>query len=148
MKTLKPTLLVAIAVAIASPLVSAGAGTVPAGTVILIKTTRAFSSREPSGKPIEGQLARHVGGAAVGTPVKGVVKSGAFNIGSTSRPLTLRLTGIVVKGRSVAITTDDLEMSSTSPWTVGPRRVQVSGSAYLVNPGTLLQFRLKQPVDI
>jgi hypothetical protein len=148
MNILKPSLLIAIAVAVASPLVSASAETIPAGAIILVKTTKAFSSREPSGKPIEGQLARHIGGAAAGAPVKGVVKSGAFNIGSTSRPLTLRLTGIVVKGRTVPITTDDMEMSSTSPWTAGARRVQVTGNAYLVNPGTILQFRLKQPADI
>ena len=148
MKIFKSTLLVTIVAAIVTPLVSASAETVPAGTIILVRTTKAFSSREASGRRLECQLARHVGSAAVGTPAIAVVRNGAFNIGSTSKPMTLRLTEIQVKGRVVPIKTDDMEMSSTSPWTAGPRRVQVTGGAYLVNPGTILQFRLKQPAEI
>ena len=80
--------------------------------------------------------------------ITGVVKSPVVRVGSTTRPLTLRLTGIVIHGHSVPIKTDDLEMDDTSPWTVGRRGIQVTGSAYMISSGAVLQFRLKAPAEV
>ena len=150
MKTLKLFLLLLVT-ALVSQL--ANAATIPAGTTILMRTTRNILSGDPSGSKIEGVLANNLtaGGKVVvpaGANVRGVVKSPKFNIGSTSRPLTLRLTQIVVHGHAIPVKSEDLEVASDSPWTIGPRRVQVTAARFLLDRGTILQFHLKQPVEV
>ena len=130
------------------------AATLPAGTTILVKTSTTIHSRDVAGRKFEGQLARGVGPAGgkvlipAGASVVGVVKSSSYTVGSTTRPLTLRLTEIVIHGHSVPIKTDDFEASNSSPWTTARRGIQVSGGNFLLPHGTVLQFRLAQPVDI
>jgi hypothetical protein len=150
MKTLKLFLLLLVT-ALVSQL--ANAATIPAGTTILMRTTHNILSGDPSGRKIEGVLANNLtaGGKVVvpaGAHVRGVVKSPKFNIGSTSRPLTLRLTQIVVHGHAIPVKSEDLEVASDSPWTIGPRRVQVTAARFLLDRGTILQFHLKQPVEV
>ena len=150
MKTLKLFLLLLVT-ALVSQL--ANAATIPAGTTILMRTTHNILSGDPSGRKIEGVLANNLsaGGKVVvpaGAHVRGVVKSPKFNIGSTSRPLTLRLTQIVVHGHAIPVKSEDLEVASDSPWTIGPRRVQVTAARFLLDSGTILQFHLKQPIEV
>jgi hypothetical protein len=108
----------------------------------------------PPGRAFDGVVARDiaVGGKVVipvGTPVGGMVKSPHFTVGSTSRPLTLRLIGLTSHGRTIAIETENLQCESNSPLTIGPnRRVQITGDAFIYNAGTLTPFRFKQPVTI
>jgi hypothetical protein len=153
MNTFKPTFVLAVAAVFLLVVLPAFGATIPAGTLLLVKTTTNISARDHSGKRISGVLARSivVGGkvvAPVGTAVTGLVKSPYFTVGSTTRPLTLRLTEISHGGRAVAIKSDDFEAENNSPWTAGPRRIQVTGGSFLLPPGTLLQFHLKQPVEI
>ena len=136
----------------AMPLQSAPAGTIPAGTVIIVKTSTAIHSKDGAGRKFKAELARGIGvsGKVVmpaGTPVGGVVKSPWMSIGSTTRPLTLRLAELVSHGRAVAIKTDDFEAENSSPWSTR-RGVQVTSGNFTLPAGTILQFRLTQPVDI
>ena len=153
MNTLKATSLIIIGSAFLLPAKPAWSATIPAGTTILMRTTHNILSGDPSGRKIEGVLANNLtaGGKVVvpaGAHVRGVVKSPKFNIGSTSRPLTLRLTQIVVHGHAIPVKSEDLEVASDSPWTIGPRRVQVTAARFLLDRGTILQFHLKQPVEV
>ena len=119
----------------------------------MIKTSVVMSSREPQGRRFPAQLTRNVvvGGKVVipaGTKVMGQVKSPSFTVGSTTRPLTLRLVEIDRHGQVIPIKTHDLELDNMSPWSVGARRIQVTGAAYVVPLGTIFQFRLKAPFEI
>ena len=111
-------------------------------------------SNDPPGRAFEGIVARDIAIGEkivipVGTPVRGIVKSPHFTVGSTSRPLTLRVIGLTSYGRTIAIETEDIECDSNSPWTVGPnRRAQITGDAFIYNAGTLIPFHLKQSVTI
>ena len=152
MNTLKAACLTIIAAAFLLPADRTDAATIPAGTTVLFKTKNNIFSRDPSGRRIQGVLAHNivVGGKVVvpaGTPLVGVVKSPKFSIGSTSRPLTLRLTQIMLNGHPVAVKSDDLECESNSPWATR-RGVQITGAAYVYNAGTILPFRLNHPVEI
>jgi hypothetical protein len=154
MNTLKSSLILAVAAVLTLAVLPASGATVPAGTLLLVKTTKNIYARDHSGKRISGVLARSivVGGKTVvpvGADVTGIVKSPYLSVGSTTRPLTLRLTQISHHGRAVTIRSDDVEAENNSPWTAGPRRIQVTGGgAFLLPPGTLLQFHLKHPVEI
>lgn len=154
MKTFKIAFLVIAVVIVGWAQPQGCAADVPAGTTILIRTTNNIISNDPQGRAFEGVVARDiaVGGKvviAVGTPVRGIVKSPHFTIGSTSRPLTLRVIGLTSHGRTIAIESEDLECLSNSPWTIGPtRRVQITGDAFMYNAGTLIPFRLKRSVTI
>lgn len=154
MKTLKIPFLVIIVVLVSWAQPQGCAADVPAGTTILIRTTKNIISNDPPGRAFEAVIARDIaiGGKVaipVGTPVRGIIKTPHFTIGGTSRPLTLRLIDLTSHGRTIAIQTDDLECESNSPWTIGPnRRVQITGDAFMFNAGTLIPFRLKQPVKI
>ena len=134
------------------PAQRAWSATLPAGTIILVKTERNIYARDPAGRKFQATLLRPLaaGGkniVAAGTPVVGMVKSPWLSVGSTTRPLTLRLVEIVVNGKPVAIKTDDFEAASNSPWQTR-RGVQVTGGAFILTPGTVLQFYLKQPVNL
>lgn len=154
MKTLNLTsLLTCVAILmLAKP--QAWAADVPAGTTILIRTTKNITSDDPPGRPFEGIVVRDIAvvGRVVipaGTPVRGVVKSPHFTVASTSRPLTLRLTALTRNGIMIGIETEDLECYSNSPRTIGPgRRVQVTGEEFTYDAGTFILFRLKQPVKV
>ena len=154
MKTLKTPFLVIIVVIVGWAQPQGCAADIPAGTTILIRTTKNINSDDPPGRAFDGVVARDiaVGGKVVipvGTPVGGMVKSPHFTVGSTSRPLTLRLIGLTSHGRTIAIETENLQCESNSPLTIGPnRRVQITGDAFIYNAGTLIPFRLKQPVTI
>jgi hypothetical protein len=127
---------------------SADAGTLPAGTTILMRTNQNIYARDPAGRKFDGTLASRVGSLPVGTPVGGVVKSPWFTVASTTRPLTLRLTQITVHGKVIPIRSEDFEAENSSPWYTQRRGIQVTGGAFVLPIGTILQFRLKEPVEI
>jgi len=153
MNTLKISFLFApLALITVMAVPTASAATIPAGTNVVVKTTGNIYSRDPAGRRFEALLAHNitVGGKVVvpaGTHVIGVVKSPKFNIGSTSRPLTLRLKEIVIHGHAVPIKTDDLEAQSNSPWATR-RGVQVTAGGFIYTRGTILPFRLNHAVEI
>ena len=128
---------------------SVRAATIPAGTAIVVKTGVALSSREASGRRFAVVVTRNVmaGGKVVvsaGTKGTAIVKSPLVRVGSTTRPLTFRL--VELGGHSVK--SSDLEVDNMSPWTVGARRVQVSGAAYAIPAGSVFQFQLKDPAQM
>jgi len=128
---------------------SVPAATIPAGTPIVVKTSVALSSREASGRRFAVEVVRNVmanGKVAVPAGTKGtaIVKSPLVRVGSTTRPLTFRL----VQLNGHAVKSADLEVDNMSPWTVGARRVQVSGAAYAIPAGSVFQFQLKDPAQM
>ena len=134
---------------IANFAVAAGAATVPQGTTLVVKTTGAISSRDTAGRAFQGQLAQGVqvkgkSALAAGTAVAGIVESPQVRAGSTTRPLSLKLTQISVGGRMVSIQTDSLEVKEAGVKSRGG--VRVTGGAFLLSPGTTLQFRLSRPL--
>jgi hypothetical protein len=150
MKTLKIPFLVIIVVIVGWAQPQGCAADIPAGTTILTRTTKNINSDDPPGRAFDGVVARDIAvGGKVVIPVGGMVKSPHFTVGSTSRPLTLRLIGLTSHGRTIAIETENLQCESNSPLTIGPnRRVQITGDAFIYNAGTLIPFRLKKPVTI
>lgn len=153
-KTLNISFLVIITVVLMSIQSHGWAADIPAGTTILIRTTKNILSNDPPGHLFDAVVVREVavGGKVVipaGTPVRGVVKSPHFTVGSISRPLTLKLVGITSHGRLIEIDTEELECENNSPWTIGPnRRVQIVGDAFMYNAGTVIPFRLRQTVKV
>src|SRR5512147_1267490 len=88
------------------PMQVANSATIPAGTIILVRTEKNIYSGDSAGRRFETRLARPLSaqGSVVvpaGTTVWGKVKSPRVSIGSTTRPLTLRLTELVIHGKSV-----------------------------------------------
>jgi len=128
---------------------SLSAATIPAGTPIVVKTSVALSSREASGRRFPVEVVRNVmanGKVVVPAGTKGtaIVKSPLVRVGSTTRPLTFRL--VALNGH--ALKSQDLEVDNMSPWTVGARRIQVSGAAYAIPVGSVFQFQLKDPAQM
>ena len=94
------------------------AATIPAGTTLQVRTSTTISSRDTAGKKFQGQLLQDVGAKGtvilpVGTAVVGVVESPRVEVGSSTRPLTLKLTQVSVHGQiMVPIKTKDFEVET------------------------------------
>src|SRR5215467_2261687 len=95
---------------------SLSAATIPAGTSISVKTTSQISERDPAGRTFTGQVDQDVvaNGATVlkaGTAVTGKITASRSSSrpGRGSAPLSVALTSIKANGRSVAITTHDVQ---------------------------------------
>src|ERR1700704_6176627 len=95
---------------------SLNAATIPAGTVLDVKTASSISSQDPAGRTFAAQLDQDV-------VVKGQVllkaKTQAFGKIKSSRanprknePLTLELTAISVNGRNVRVRTNAVQPGS------------------------------------
>ena len=130
---------------------SATAETIPSGTTLVLKTTSSITSGDNKGKPIQGRLSQNVEvkGKVVlaeGTAVAGVVESPRVAIASSTRPLTLRLTEVSVGGKMIPIKTESLETDAAGVKTRGGKRV--TGGAFVLSPGTTLQFKLSQPLNL
>jgi hypothetical protein len=130
---------------------SLDAATIPAGTLLSVKTTSSISSQDPAGRSFAAQLDQDVS-------VKGQVllKSGAKAIGKIkssranprkNEPLTLELTSISVNGRSVSVKTHSVEPGS-SPVTGRQARYGHTAGTLTVTPGTKMQFQLARPVTL
>jgi hypothetical protein len=127
------------------------AATIPAGTMLTVETVSRVSSKDAVGRTFEAKIAQDV-------PVKGTVllKAGAKAFGKVrssranprkNEPLTVELTSISVNGRNVAIKTDSVE-PGTSPRTAQQVRHGFTAGTTVINPGTRMQFRLTQPVNL
>jgi hypothetical protein len=130
--------------------ITVGAATLPQGTTFVVKTNGSLSSRDSAGKAFQATLAQavQVNGKSVlaaGTPVSGVVASPQVRAGSTTRPLSLKLTQISIGGRMAPIQTESLDVKETGVKSRGG--VRVTGGAFLLTPGTTLQFRLSKPAS-
>jgi hypothetical protein len=131
--------------------IDARAATVPSGTVLVVKTTTSLSSYDNAGKKFTGHLVRGVtakGNIALpaGTEVVGVVQSPYVSVGSTSRPMTLKLTGVSVRGQMVAINTQPYEAVASG--VAGKHGGRATGNRFVFPPGTILQFQLSQSANL
>ena len=130
---------------------STNAATLPAGTTITVSTVSAFSSKTVVGRTFEAKLAQDVAVKGhvllkAGSKVFGKVASSRYNP-RKNEPLTVELTSVSVNGRNVAVKTNTFQPGSP---TVTARQAQYGHTAgtLMVNPGTLMQFQLLQPVTL
>ena len=128
------------------------AATVPAGTTLVVRTTDAISSHDRVGKTFTAQLDQDVvvqGKVALpaGTKVFGRVETSRGNQRS-SNPLTVNLTSISIGGRTIPIKTDGAFQLEAKPKTARQAATGVSVGPFRVAPGTKMQFRLAQPLNL
>jgi hypothetical protein len=125
------------------------AATIPAGTVLDVKTASSISSQDPAGRSFAAQLDQDV---AVKGQVLLKAKTQAFGKIKSSRanprknePLTLELTSISVNGRNVSVKTNTVQPGSP---TRTARQAQYGHTAgtLTVTPGTKMQFQLARAV--
>jgi hypothetical protein len=130
---------------------SLNAVTLPAGTTLTVNAVSQFSSRAAVGKTFEAKLAQDV---SVNGKVLLKAGSKAFGKVASSRsnprkndPLTVELTSVSVNGRNVPVKTNAFQPGSP---TVTARQAQYGHTAgtLVINPGTVMQFQLLQPVTL
>jgi hypothetical protein len=130
---------------------SADAATIPAGTTLTVSAVSSFSSKTAVGRSFEGKLAQDV---AVNGRVLLKAGSKAFGKIASSRynprrndPLTVELTSVSVTGRNVAVKTDAFQPGHPAITGRQARHGYTAGTL-VITPGTLMQFRLLQPVTL
>lgn len=127
------------------------AATIPSGTILQLRTTNSISSRDHAGKKFYGTLLNNVSVngnvvLAAGTKVAGAVESPRVAIGSTTRPMTLKLTEVSAHGHTMLISTHVFEAEAAGIY--GRRGTRVSGNNFVFPPGTVLHFSLNRAVNI
>jgi hypothetical protein len=127
------------------------AATIPAGTVLDVKTASSISSQDPAGRSFAAQLDQDV--AVKGhvllkakTQAFGKIKSSRANP-RKSEPLTLELTSISVNGRNVAVRTNSVQPGNP-PRTGRQARYGHTAGTLTVTPGTKMQFQLAAPLNL
>lgn len=127
------------------------AATIPAGTTIAVTTVSLITSQDAVGSTFEAKLAHNVSvkGNVVlqaGTKAFGKVHSSRRNP-RKSEPLSVELTLVSVNGRRVAVKTNPVEPHGP-PQTARQAHYGHTAGTTVVNPKTLLQFQLLQPVTL
>jgi len=122
------------------------AGTVPAGTSIVVRTSGAISTHATPHRHFGATLDRSVGGLPAGTGVIGYIEASRARATSRSNPLTLTLTSISANGKNVSIKTDSVQPESAK--TTSTKRGNFSFGEYTFPPGTRLEFHLSQPANL
>jgi len=127
--------------------VVASAGTIPAGTTLVVSTMGSVSTKDRVGKEFSVQLDQDVKvkGAVVaraGTKFIGKVET-STKIGNS--PLTVDLTRASANGKMVPVkTTGAYKPQSVSRG----RKTQVKTRDFVLPPGSKMQFQLAQAVTI
>jgi len=145
MKTL--WFLIAIALLIAAVQKSWGM-TVPAGTILIIRTLSSVSAEDIPGIAVPAELARPVAingkvAIPVGTHVSGKVIT-SHRVTRSSDRLTVDLVSVRLAGRDVPITTTGRQPLSNDIKT--RRGIGISRTNYTVPKGKLMQFQLARPL--
>ena len=128
---------------------SVNAATIPAGAMLTVNTVSLITSQDAVGSSFEAKLAQDVS-------VKGSVllKAGAKAFGKVhssrrnprkSEPLSVELMSVSVNGRNVPVKTNSAEPHGP-PQTARQAHYGHTAGTTVVNPKTLLQFQLLQPV--
>jgi hypothetical protein len=126
---------------------AASAGTIPAGTTLLVSTLDSVSTKDRVGKEFTVQLDQDVvvKGTVVaraGTKFIGKVET-STKIGNS--PLTVDLTRASANGRTVPVKTT----AAYKPESVSRgRKTQVKTRDFVLPRGSKMQFKLAQPVTI
>jgi hypothetical protein len=123
------------------------AGTIPAGTTLVVKTLSSISTKDAVGKQFAAQLDQDlvVKGnvvARAGTKFIGKVET-STKIGSS--PLTVNLTAVSMHGKTIPVTTTGAYKPQSAS---RGRRRQVTTRDFVLPPGSMLQFQLAQPVTL
>jgi len=126
------------------------AATVPAGTILVVRTLNAVSSTDAPGTRFAAQLATNVAlnGKVIlpaGTKFSGKVET-AKRLASSSQRLTVNLTEVQLGSHTVPIKTTGARELSNDYKTKGG--VAVSRTTYTVPAGKHLQFQLSQPLNL
>ena len=130
---------------------SLNAATIPAGTTITATTVSLITSQQAVGSTFEAKIAQNVSanGKAVfqaGTRAFGKVSSSRRNP-RKSEPLSVELTSVEVNGRRVPVKTNAVEPHGP-PQTARQAHYGHTAGTTVVNPKTMLQFQLLQPVRL
>jgi hypothetical protein len=132
----------------ASPL---HAATIPSGTTLTVSTVSLVTSQSVVGRSFEAKLAQDVsikGNVLLkaGTTIFGKIASSRANP-RKSGPLSLELASIQVNGRRIPVKTNSVEPHGP-PQTARQAHYGHTAGTTVVNPQTLLQFQLLQPVTL
>jgi len=146
MKTIASCLLAISLCLIAGTSQSLGA-TIPAGTVLVVRSLHTITSVDVVGTPFPVRLANNltVNGKVVvpaGTHFSGKVVTSRRLHHSTDK-LTVDLTGIQLNGRTIPITTTGAQFLYNFSTTRG---VAVTRAGYAVAAGKQIHFQLARPV--
>jgi hypothetical protein len=144
---------VTIAIASCVWIATSFAATIPAGTNLVVRTVDHISSQDRVGKVFTARLDQDVAvnGKALlqaGTKVFGKIEASRANPRS-SEPLTLNLTGFSITGRTIPIkTVSGVVVENKANTARRAAQHGVSVGSFRVSPGTKMEFRLAQPVNL
>ena len=130
---------------------SANAATIPAGATLAVTTVSLITSQDAVGASFEAKIAQDVSVKGnvllkAGTKAFGKVSSSRRNP-RRSEPLAVELTSVSMNGRKVALKTSPVEPHGP-PQTGRQAHYGHTAGTTVVNPQTLLQFQLLQPVSL
>ena len=130
---------------------STNAATLPAGTTITVSTVSAFSSKTVVGRTFEAKLAQDVSAKGhvllkAGSKAFGKIATSRYNPRKND-PLTVELTSVSVNGRNAAVKTNAFQPGSP-PTTARQAQYGHTAGTLVINPGTVMQFQLLQPVTL
>jgi hypothetical protein len=130
---------------------SVDAATIPAGTTLTISTVSLITSQDAVGSSFEAKIAQDVSVKRsvllkAGTKAFGKVSSSRRNP-RKSEPLSVELASVSVNGHKVAVKTNTMEPHGP-PQTGRQAHYGHTAGTTVVNPKTLLQFQLLQPVTL
>jgi len=126
--------------------------TIPAGTIIVVRTLDTIHSNDRVGRTFTAQLDQDVAvnGKAVlraGTKVFGRIEASGANP-RQSTPLTLNLTGVSVNGRTIPIkTVSGFQLENKVKMGRAAGR-GISVGPFVAPHGTKMEFRLAQPLNV
>jgi hypothetical protein len=126
------------------------AATVPAGTVLILKTLNAVMSTDAPGTRFGAQLLNNVAvnGKVIlpaGTRFSGKVETSRRMVSSNQR-LTINLTDVQIGGHAVPIKTTGARPLSNDHRTKSG--IEVSRGTYTVASGKHIEFQLAQPLNL
>jgi hypothetical protein len=130
---------------------SVNAATIPAGTTLTVSTVSLITSQSVVGRSFEAKLAQDVSAKGnvllkAGTRVFGKIASSRANP-RKSEPLSVELASLEVNGRRIPVKTNSMEPHGP-PQTARQAHYGHTAGTTVVNPKTLLQFQLLQPVTL
>ena len=130
---------------------SVNAATIPAGTTLAVTTVSLISSQDAVGRSFEAKIAQNVsvkGNVLLKAGTKAFGKGYVFSSQSAQIRTTRCGTDLnFVNGRKIAVKTNDISAAGP-PQTARQAHYGHTAGTTVVNPQTLLQFQLLQPVSL
>jgi len=150
-KNMNQTKIIAVIVIVCAVASLTNAATIPAGTTLAVTTVSLITSQDAVGSSFEAKIAQDVSvkGSVMlkaGTKAFGKIHSSRRNP-RKSEALSVELTFVEVNGRRVPVKTNSGEPHGP-PQTARQAQYGHTAGTTVVNPKTLLQFQLRQPVAL